>query len=161
MIIWHKDEPVEVAALQLVNAIFGVPQISVLLNKVSSHYLKMIKHFTQYWKGNSSVLMDGQFEAFAPLSNYTHLKSSNKQKAIYAIYEDVNVNIEATEKEIDVLNGKASTPIVLMVNNNAGQWQTKIYNCLGEVMAEQKVNLNKGIHYFDAPISGLIEMKKI
>jgi len=87
MIIWHNDEPVEIAALQLVNAIFGVPQLSVLLNEVSQPCLKMVEHFTQYWKKNTGVLMDGTFEAFAPLGNYPLLKSSTQQKTIYAVFD--------------------------------------------------------------------------
>jgi len=158
MIIWHKDEKVEAAALQLVNAIFGVPQISVLLNKISSQHSKMIKHFTEYWKTNANILMDGQFEAYAPLSNYTYLKSTNKQKAIYAVYEDVLIEIEAATATIDVLNGKMSERILIKTNE---KWQLNILNCFGETVDKKQLNNQQDVHYIEVPVSGLIEMKKL
>lgn len=161
MMTWHKDEPVEIAALQLANAIFGVPQISVLLNKIQAPYLKMIKHYTNYWKKNVGVLMDGQFEAFAPLSNYTHLKSSTKQKIIYAIYEDVFMPIEKLPLEIDILNAKTSTSIVIKIKEDALNWLSVIYNCEGEIVAKNQINFKQGLHYFDVPTGGLIQMKKL
>ena len=46
MITWHKDDTVEVAALQMINTLFGVPQISVLLKEAAKDHLNMIKFYT-------------------------------------------------------------------------------------------------------------------
>jgi len=161
MIIWHKEEVVEIAALQLVNAIFGVPQISVLLNKIKTPHLKMVEHFINYWKNNATVFMNGQFEAFAPLSNYTYLKSTTKQKAIYAVYEDVLVSVNTSQAEIDILNGKTSTSIILKIAEDTPNYKISTFNCVGELVTEQTKQLHKGFQYFEVPVSGLIKMKKI
>ncbi|MGE9270226.1 MAG: glycoside hydrolase family 36 protein, partial [Verrucomicrobiales bacterium] len=49
MIMWHHDEPVESAALQLLNVLFSVPQISVRLADISEDHRAMLKFWLGYW----------------------------------------------------------------------------------------------------------------
>lgn len=61
MFIWHPDEPVESAALQIFNVIFSVPQVSVWLKEVSAEHREMIGYWMKYWRENRAVLLDGEF----------------------------------------------------------------------------------------------------
>ena len=52
MIMWHPDEPVERAALQLLNVMFSVPQVSVRLGEIPRPHLDMVTFYTGYWSEN-------------------------------------------------------------------------------------------------------------
>ncbi|NIO10738.1 MAG: alpha-galactosidase, partial [Deltaproteobacteria bacterium] len=49
MYMWHRDDPVEKAALQILNVLFSVPQLSVRLDSVPEEHIRMIKFWTEYW----------------------------------------------------------------------------------------------------------------
>ena len=56
MLMWHADEPVEVAARQLLNVLFGVPQISVRLDKVSEEHRRMLAFWTAFFAEHRALL---------------------------------------------------------------------------------------------------------
>ncbi len=66
MTMWHYGERVEIAALQLLNVLFSVPQVSVRLQEIPKDHFAMVQFLTSYWNANRSVLLDGEFEAHAP-----------------------------------------------------------------------------------------------
>jgi len=70
MLTWHYHEPVEVAALQYLNVIMSVPQISVRLAEIPASHLEMVRFYTDYWIENRELLIDGEFTALRPLANY-------------------------------------------------------------------------------------------
>ena len=47
MLMWHAGDPVHSAALQLVNVLFSVPQISVLLDRIPPEHIEMLR----FWLG--------------------------------------------------------------------------------------------------------------
>ena len=49
MLIWAKDEKLETSAKMLLNILFGVPQISVLLQNSSDEQKKLISAYVHYW----------------------------------------------------------------------------------------------------------------
>ena len=70
MIMWHPSEPVERAAFQLLNVMFSVPQVSVRLQEIPKDHFEMVRFYTDYWRRNRAVLLDGAFEALSPNANY-------------------------------------------------------------------------------------------
>jgi len=40
-------------------------------------------------------------------------------------------------------------------------WQLNILNCLGETVDEKQLNNQQDIHCIEAPVSGIIQMKKL
>ena len=50
--------------------------------------------------------------------------------------------------------------VVLDVENSLGTVDVSIYNCMGERVYQDKINLKKGISKFIVPPSGLLEIGK-
>ena len=160
MMEWHYDEPVELGALQFVNILFSVPQLSVRMAEVSEEYRQMIGFYTNYWMEKRAVLMDGEFVACKPSSNYPILKSSKGDQIIYGVYEDMMVNCESSFSKIDFINGKRTEKIHVTFDHEIGNCLVTIYNCKGIVIKKSELEIKEQIYDFDVPASGLITIEK-
>ncbi len=161
MFTYHQDEPLEIKALQIVNTLFGVPQLSILLQKATEKELSMIRFYTQYWRANSSVFLNGTFEPSRPLANYPILKSCSEELTIIGLYDNYVIQFEEKSNQIDIINGQITTDIVLSSTKNYGSYQCVIYNCEGEKIKEYDVMILIGVVQIKAPICGLVQLKKL
>ncbi len=159
MLMWGPEEPPEVAALQLLNILFSVPQLSVRLAEIPTKHLQMIRFYTQYWVDNREVLLDGHFEARQPLANYPVVMSTLNNHRIVGLYADHWLDLDPTLTRMDVVNGKTSDKVVVGVNQQ-GVYKIVVYDCLGEVISEEEVGLMPGMHAFEVPGAGLVSFQR-
>jgi alpha-galactosidase len=162
MIMWHPEESVEAAALQVLNILFSVPQISVRLAEISPDHRQMLEFWLGYWNENKGVLLDGDFRAFAPQQNYPMVTGQQNAKLVAAIYQDMFV-ASGTEPldAIDIVNGKSTPGAVLRLEQDFGASKVIVYDTLGKVVSEKTRELARGAHAFDVPPSGLVQIKKL
>jgi alpha-galactosidase len=159
MLTWHEEEPPEVAALQLTNILFSVPQISVRLSDRDDRTLKMISHWTNYWIINKDVLLDGEFRAHKPISNYPILSASSGHKMIYGLYNDVLLPLDGSYESIDIINGKLSKEVILRVDNqNKSSFQIQILDCFGSQVQAQQLTPKRNVVDLECPPNGLIKL---
>jgi len=161
MFTWNKEEPVELAALQMTNILFSVPQLSVRMENLPENYVRMIYFYSTYWMKNRAVLMDGKFIATSPLANYPLLSSAQGNKIIYGVYEDIVVEIDEAFDQIDLVNGKVKEQIVFELLSDLGMCEVQIYNCMGELDWESKEVFEEGVHALEVPVNGMICLQKI
>ncbi len=160
MLMWHYDEPVEVAALQMLNVMYSVPQISVRLEDIPEDHFKMIKFYTGYWLENRDVLLDGDFHAVSPLTNYPMLAGMKGDKKITTVFNDQIVEFELEKyTNVDVLNAKRSTHIVVVAKGETRKFEYVVSNCLGDEIKKETIDLSEGAHMFDVPSAGMISFK--
>lgn len=161
MLTWHPEEPLEIAALQILNAFFGVPQISLNLRNLSEPYLRMIRFYTKFWREAQDTILQGQFKAHRPLANYPILEVSHSGHLLAALYEDLWLSVACQEYHtIDILNGKTSPAVLL--NNLAKPIKVMetIWDCEGKVLSKKELTLPKGIIAFSVPTAGRLQLKK-
>lgn len=157
MLMWHHSETAENAALQLLNVLFSVPQISVQLAKIPEDHFEMIRFYTDYWLKNRSVLLEGNFYPVNPLMNYPLIKANNKNKEITAVYADMNVTVDIDKRiAFDVVNAKSSERIILDVIGDKQRFTYTIFDCKGQEMEKKTIELGNGVFAFNVPVSGLI-----
>ncbi len=157
MLMWHYDEPVEVAALQMLNVMYSVPQISVRLEDIPEDHFQMIKFYTDYWLKNREVLLDGDFHAVSPLTNYPMLESTKGDKKITTVFNDLVVEMQLEKyTRTDILNAKRSSRMVIAALGKTRQFEYVVKNCLGEEIKKGSLQITEGTHTFDVPPSGLI-----
>jgi len=161
MIMWHPNEKVEDAALQLLNVLFSVPQISVRLDEYPAQHVSMLKFWLNFWNKNSDLLLNSRFEAFYPNFNYPLLVAHNKDNYIAAVYQNtVIVEIDENIKEksnLFIVNASEKSQIQVRSQNKI-KGMLKIYDCTGNIV-ENKNMIIKGLVSIDVPKSGLIEFK--
>ncbi len=159
MITWHNKESVEVAALQMVNTLFGVPQISVKLKNIPEDHLKMIKFYTNYWNDNKELITTGFFIPSRPLANYPIKQVSKKEELIIGVYDDHIIPITGKFNNIDIINAKLSNTIILKMESNIWNYNGTVFNCKGEPVIEQEFKLYQGILEIEIPACGMIKLK--
>ena len=158
MITWHVKEPIEVAALQMVNTLFGVPQVSVMLHKIPQDQLNMVSFYTEYWKENASVLMEGNFIPSKPLANYPIKQIVKNNHRIIGVYDEYVITLNNKEDKIDVINAQLSTAVVLKISNDLGIYKLEIYNCKGSIVNKKDIILTKGLIEIETPACGLLRL---
>lgn len=159
MLIWHKSEPVESAALQLLNVIFSVPQLSVKLATMPESHIKMIKFWTNYWTKNRKVILDGKFIASSPQANYPIIKSTGNDKTIVAVYDNLVIKFDQkASKLLDIINAKSGSDIVVDFTENFGTKVLHSYDCQGTLVETKSLNCEKGVCKFKVPGSGLLTL---
>ena len=160
MITWHKDEKLEVAALQLINTFFGVPQISVKLKEISKEQLEMVAFYTNYWNKHKDIFTEGNFIPYKPLANYPIQKVAKNENLIIGLYDEYIVRLEHAHKYIDILNAQLATHMIINVAKNMGDYQSKIYDCTGNLISQNELILN-GLIEFKVPACGILQLTQI
>lgn len=162
MIMWHEREPVEQAALQLLNILFTVPQVSVKLREIPKDHLAMTKFYIDYYNRNRDVLVKGGIDAPFPTLNYPLVRGYGKDKQIVALYTDVVLALDSSRptSRIDIVNAKGSRQVVLSLLKDLGTYKYDIRNCLGRVVKQGTITLTKGLVELDVPLSGLVSFER-
>jgi alpha-galactosidase len=160
MIMWHYGEPVEAAALQFLNIMFSVPQVSVRLQDVPREHIEMITFYTAYWKANRAVLLDGDIEAAQPAANYPLVRARTRDKQIVGVYADMVVDAGGATT-IDILNAKPSGRVVVSSDRDLGPYRYDVKDCRGRVVKSGVVRLDRGVVSLDVPASGLLALQAI
>ena len=162
MIMWHPGEPVERAAFQLLNVMFSVPQVSVRLQEIPKDHFEMVRFYTDYWRRNRAVLLDGSFEALSPNANYPVVRASAAGKQIVGLYEDAVVGLDAGAADaIDILNAKSSKRVVLDAGRDLGRYRYTARDSQGRTVDAGEVTLAAGVRAFTVPVSGLLSLERV
>lgn len=153
MIMWHRDDKVESAALQVVSTLFGIPQISVVIEKLPEDHKKMLAFYLGFWRENRDTLIEGKLLAANPESAYSIACSEKDGKAVFVSYTDTLVDCTAYS-EICAVNASRSKN--LLIKGAIGKSYT-VYNCMGEELAAGVIY--SAISEIAIPLSGLIKIK--
>lgn len=155
MFIWRSEEPVESAALQILNILYSVPQLSVRLGEIPEHHLSMIRFWFDFWKTNRNVLLDGDFKPSNPGANYPILTSVKDNHQITTVYEDIVVTVEQEITKLNIINAKGSTEVVVDFKSSK-TGRITIYDCSGNICLEKEMNFAKGVIKLELPVSGMM-----
>jgi alpha-galactosidase len=157
---WHKDEQVEIAALQVLNGFFGVPQMSIHLRHYPESHLNMVRFYTEYWNDHADIILEGTFTADKPLANYPLLKTEKDGHLIVGVYDDVVVDI-AIEDTIDLLNGKMTDSIIVRNGMESTDFELTIWDCEGNEEWTEMVTVQQGVFEIGVKPSGMVRFSRI
>lgn len=157
MLMWSVHDPVESAALQLINVLFAVPQISMLLDKIPTEHIEMLRFWLSFWRKHRDVLLDGELKALHPELLYPVVIASIPTKRIVAIYHESVVDPgTAIPDQLLLVNGTLKGQVVLDLAEPLGERQIEVCDCRGHVIRNERVELSQGLHRLEVPASGLI-----
>lgn len=160
MITWHPEEPVEVAALQMTNIMFGVPQISVKLHDCNEDELNMIRFYTRYWNDHAEILMKGKFKPSLPLANYPIQKVVAANFTIIGVHDDFVVSLEKVTEHVHLLNAQLAQEIIVKCTDDFGDFEASIFDCQGRLIKNKVITLLKGVISLEVPPCGMVQLKK-
>ena len=86
MLEWNMSTPVESAALQILNILFSVPQISIRFADLPEDHRKMVRFWLDFARDNKDVLLKGELFPYHPELNYPLVIAKNDAKQVAAVY---------------------------------------------------------------------------
>ena len=131
MLMWNKTDSIENVAQQFINAIFTVPQISVLVNELNKEQKEMLKFYISFWKEHRDILVNGKLTAENPENDYSSARVTLKDSEIVATY--TNSLVEVFKKKAIVVNGTMKDFLVI---KGAKGCKVRVVNCFGETISE-------------------------
>ncbi|WP_139957720.1 glycoside hydrolase family 36 protein [Flavicella sediminum] len=158
MFVWRPEESVEQAALQILNILYSVPQLSVKLKDIPDDHLEMIRYWFRYWNENRNVLIDGEFLPSNPGANYPLLTAKKNKHQITTVYEDIIVSTSSGIKRLDIVNAKGTTNISFQLESEF-QGELTVLDCMGGILFLGEVILEKGVKTYKVPRSGILILK--
>jgi alpha-galactosidase len=159
MLMWNPTEPVESAALQIINILFSVPQFSMLINKLPPDHCEMAKFWLSFWRKHRDALLDGELMPLHPEALYPVVIARTAAKSITALYSPSVVSLENPALATHILvNGTLDDHIVADVDADLGVRTVTTYDCLGHIVNSRETHLDRGLVNFAVPPSGLIEI---
>ncbi len=86
MLEWHGSDTPETAALQLLNVLFCVPQISIRLESVPESHRAMLKFWLGFWREHRETLLHGKLTPLHPELNYPVVIAETAKETVTAVY---------------------------------------------------------------------------
>lgn len=156
MLMWHPEDRVESAAIQVLSALFCIPQISVMLDRIPESHRKMLAFYLSFWRENRDVLLDGRFTAEDPESFYTLVSSARDGHLIALAYTDRVLTVQNLQK-LSYINASGADRLALRFIDDGGIRPYRIFNCMGEAIREGEAPCC-GLNDFDVPKAGMLQL---
>lgn len=159
MMMWHPDEPVESAALQLLNVLFSVPQVSVLLDAIPAAHRKMLEHWLGFWNENRDVLLDGMLEPLHPESLYPVVRASTEDKRVLTVYDEA-IAPAGTDvpEQLLIVNATRAERVAVELVEDLPPSRILIYDCTGRKVLDEQSDLPMGLYGLEVPPAGLVRV---
>lgn len=156
MFMWHPDDSADSAALQLLSVLFSVPQVSVLIDRLSPEHYEMLRFWLGFWREHRDVLLDGEIAPLLPHVLYPVVVASTPHKRVVAVYEDTVVDPQpAVPDELLLVNATRNGRVVLEPKHDPGQRRMRVFDCRGQLVRDEPSKLQNGLQSIDIPPSGL------
>lgn len=155
MLFWSKHEKISLCARQLLNILFGVPQISVILADSTQEQKELLKHYLDYWTENRDILLHGAFRPLNPEMNYPSISAENDSKRITALYADLAYRWDGKRSDVFWV-GDADG----MILENASDKMAEIgwFDCFGKQQGSMQIN-EKAMMRVPVPQGGMVQVR--
>ena len=151
MLMWNYSESAHIAAKQIINILFSVPQISVRIENLSESHYKMLKFYLSLWIKYQDLFINQKMIPLSPETNYSKVYSENNDTKMCVCYSDNTISIGDKEKTI-LVNGTSQTTFFTDCTKKCIY---TVYSCTGDVVYKGK--LKKGVSKIHVPVSAVVE----
>ena len=149
MIMWNSEDTKENAAMQFASILYGVPQVSMRVDKLSSEHYAMLKYYVSFWKEWKEVLLEGRLTALNPESNYSLACSTLGNKSVITSYTNPLIEIK-TEQAVAV---NASMHEALIIKYAQGKAYRTV-DCTGKEIESGVIGTT--LEEISVPAAGMI-----
>ncbi|MFB9276916.1 glycoside hydrolase family 36 protein [Cohnella cellulosilytica] len=158
MIMFNPHEPTESAAMQMINILFSVPQISMRLNELGDDHLDMLRFWLAFCREQRDVLLRGDLSPRQPELLYPLVSASKDDKRVVAVYADIVVPVERPVAELFLVNGTYNERLVLRPSIAPARYQAQIKDCRGRIVSTQTLELGQNLIEIAVPKAGLVAL---
>ncbi|MBI1337023.1 MAG: alpha-galactosidase [Phycisphaera sp.] len=159
MVMWHYEDSVESAAMQLVHALFTVPQISVRLDGVPKSHVEMIRRYCAFWREHRDVLLDGKIRPLQPQHAYPAIVAETDTKVAGVAFADGFLPLpKVGQRKLLLANGTLFDQVVIELPDELGQRRLRVWSCTGRLMMDQPHHFPSGPQRVAVPPAGTAEV---
>lgn len=160
MLLWDETVTAEEAALQIINAFFSVPQISMRLEQLPESHAAMLRYYLRLWLRYRDTLLFGDLQADHPEANYSLVRAAHDGKLVAAAYAANVLPLDAAYDEVVCINGTGGGRLLIDQTGAGQRWRYTITACTGQVIACGETAAQDGVLGFDVPPSGVLVLEK-
>lgn len=157
MLMWNKEEKAEVAALQVIDCLFGTMQFSVRLDSMKEEHKRMLKNYMAFMQRHQELLQQAPIIAQEPQNLYPQVCVQNEQTEITALYSRNRVVELGDTEESIIVNGSAATAVFVEAKAPLVA-QVTVFDCMGTTVCSRQMNLS-AVEKIICPIGGRVEIK--
>lgn len=157
MLMWNKEEKAEVAALQVIDCLFGTMQFSVRLDIMKEEHKRMLKNYMAFMQHHQELLQQAPIIAQEPQNLYPQVCVQNEQTEITALYSRNRVVELGDTEESIIVNGSAATAVFVEAKAPLVA-QVTVFDCMGTIVCSRQMNLS-AVEKIICPIGGRVEIK--
>ncbi len=151
-ITWHDDEPVESAAMQIIHALFSVPQISRKLTELTEPHERMLRQQLAFRREHRDVLLAGELRPLHPHQLFPLVTAKTHGKLLAAFYANMPLRLdEEIPEHLILVNGTYGTRLILDLVAPLGPARVRVTSCTGELLAEDDLDLGEGLSRLSIP----------
>jgi hypothetical protein len=142
----HPKDPAVDVALKFHSILFGSTYISYFSYTLPEKLKETLSFWIQYWKTNSTYLLEGDFEAYDPVHRYTILKAGNEKKQIIALYARVeSFDLQSFKLEMAVLINYTDYPYLAVRVTPKGKVDYIIHDYSGKYLSRGALKFKRGV----------------
>lgn len=157
MVMWNKKENPEIAALQIIDCLFGTLQFSVRLREMSEEQKLMVQNYMDFMKQHRELLQETPISAKEPQNLYPEIRVRSDREELIALYSKGRViGIDAEPKKIMIVNGTADEKIYVTVEDEIFA-EVQTFDCFGNLITKENRKLSE-IQTLKCNIGGRIEI---
>ena len=157
MLEWNVEDSAETAALQLLNVLFSVPQISVRLEAIPENHRRMLRFWLDFIALHRDVLLHGYLKPFHPDLNYPIVSSETAKEKVIAVYNHGQIVKIACEpgKTCFLVNATGRSEVYIDLQN--APLAVEVFDTLGRPVPAGEAAV--GVAKVSIPYSGLMVLK--
>lgn len=160
MLMWHPDETVSNVALQFINTLFGVPQVSMRLDELSAGHRRVVHHWLLFGLRHRKSLLDGALQASHPESHYSNVSARTDDALISVAYDTPVFELHDDDPHSAVLvNGSPWSSAILSLSAIWAGAQIRTVDAVGDVQRAETVV--PGLSRAEIPVGGYAELTRV
>ena len=156
MVMWHPETTPQIAARQLIDVLFSVPQVSMRLAELSAEHRAMLSFWLSIFDQFRAVLLNGQLSPSRPDLSYPSVRVDDESVTLVALYDAPFCAFDdALSETVVVVNGTIHDRLVLCAGSDLGAYDVLVRDCTGAQTARGTVTLSENPCVISVPPSGL------
>jgi alpha-galactosidase len=153
MLMWNPRGSVEAGALQLINVLFSVPQISVLLDELPADHRGMLAYWVTFTQAYKDVLLNGQIRPHRPDLRYPLVEAEREGRRVCVVYSDMPVDTDADLREHVIVNGTQHPGLIIRAAS-VRESNITIRDCRGNLIDDRRHTLTTPVTELAVPVAG-------
>ncbi len=156
MLLWSPTETAENCALQLLNIMFSVLQISVRLTQIPDFQLRVLESYLDYYRKNYRILTQAPILVRHPETCYSVLSAEDPalNRRITVLYSESAVRADGSDTDVWNATGGES---VALINDTCASLVITVYDCMQDEI--RRINTDSPAVALDIPVGGYANIR--